>query len=114
MTNAYQNLKSNKQYYILGHTAITGGSADTSGETSHNKGIPMEDNGNGDYTYTFSSPNISTGNDAFCFIDNNDKTYKTNSADSINITQYTAKNPYTVDITSADKGLYYIGNAIVI
>lgn len=110
MTNAYQNLKSNKQYYILGHTAITGGSADTSGETSHNKGIPMEDNGNGDYTYTFSSPNISTGNDAFCFIDNNDKTYKTNSADSINITQYTAKNPYTVDITSADKGLYYIGN----
>ena len=110
LTNAYQNLKSNKQYYILGHTAITGGSADTSGETSHNKGIPMEDNGNGDYTYTFSSPNISTGNDAFCFIDNNDKTYKTNSADSINITQYTAKNPYTVDITSADKGLYYIGN----
>lgn len=70
----------------------------------------MENNGNGDYTYTFSSPNISTGNDAFCFIDNNDKTYKTNSADSINITQYTAKNPYTVDITSADKGLYYIGN----
>lgn len=110
LTNAYQNLKSNKQYYILGHTAITGGSADTSGETSHNKGIPMEDNGNGDYTYTFSSPNISTGNDAFCFIDNNDKTYKTNSADSINITRYTAKNPYTVDITSADKGLYYIGN----
>lgn len=110
LTNAYQNLKSNKQYYILGHTAITGGSADTSGETSHNKGIPMEDNGNGDYTYTFSSPNISTGNDAFCFIDNNDKTYKTNSADSINITQYTAKNQYTVDITSADKGLYYIGN----
>ena len=110
LTNAHQNLKSNKQYYILGHTAITGGSADTSGETSHNKGIPMEDNGNGDYTYTFSSPNISTGNDAFCFIDNNDKTYKTNSADSINITQYTAKNPYTVDITSADKGLYYIGN----
>lgn len=110
LTVAYKNLKSNKQYYILGHTAITGGSADTSGETSHNKGIPMEDNGNGDYTYTFSSPNISTGNDAFCFIDNNDKTYKTNSADSINITQYTAKNPYTVDITSADKGLYYIGN----
>lgn len=110
LTNAYQNLKSNKQYYILGHTAITGGSADTSGETSHNKGIPMEDNGNGDYTYTFSSPNISTGNDAFCFIDNNDKTYKTNSADSINITQYTAKNPYTVEISSATKGLYYIGN----
>lgn len=109
LTVAYKNLKSNKQYYILGHSAITGG-ADTSGETSHNKGIPMEDNGNGDYTYTFSSPNISTGNDAFCFIDNNDKTYKTNSADSINITQYTAKNPYTVDITSADKGLYYIGN----
>lgn len=109
LTVAYKNLKSNKQYYILGHSAITGG-ADTSGETSHNMGIPMKDNGNGDYTYTFSSSDIGSGNDAFCFIDNNDKTYKTNSADSINITQYTAKNPYTVDITSADKGLYYIGN----
>lgn len=109
LTAAYNNLKSNKQYYILGHSAITGG-ADTSGETSHNMGIPMKDNGNGDYTYTFSSSDIGSGNDAFCFIDNNDKTYKTNSADSINITQYTAKNPYTVDITSADKGLYYIGN----
>lgn len=107
---AHSKLKSNKQYYILGHTAITGRTDDTSSATTHDKGIPMKDNGNGDYTYTFSSPDIKSGNDAFCFIDNNDKTYKTNSADSINITQYTAKNPYTVDITSADKGLYYIGN----
>lgn len=110
LTAAYNNLKSNKQYYILGHSAITGRTDDTSSATTHDNGIPMEDNGNGDYTYTFSSPNISTGNDAFCFIDNNDKTYKTNSADSINITQYTAKNPYTVEISSATKGLYYIGN----
>lgn len=110
LTVAYKNLKSNKQYYILGHSAITGRSDDTSSATTHDKGILMKDNGNGDYTYTFSSSDIKSGNDAFCFIDNNDKTYKTNSADSINITQYTAKNPYTVDITSADKGLYYIGN----
>lgn len=109
---AYNNLKSNKQYYILGHTAITGGSADTSGETSHNNGVPMKDNGNGDYTYTFSSPDIKSGNDAFCFIDNNDKTYKTDNDQSINITdsKYTAENPYTVEISSATKGLYYIGN----
>lgn len=109
---AYNNLKSNKQYYILGHTAITGGSADTSGETSHNNGVPMKDNGNGDYTYTFSSPDIKSGNDAFCFIDNNDKTYKTDNDLSINITdsKYTAENPYTVEISSATKGLYYIGN----
>lgn len=110
LTAAYNNLKSNKQYYILGHSAITGRTDDTSSATTHDNGVPMKDNGNGDYTYTFSSPDIKSGNDAFCFIDNNDKTYKTNSADSINITQYTAKNPYTVDITSADKGLYYIGN----
>lgn len=110
LQNAYKNLKSNKQYYILGHSAITGRTDDTSSATTHDNGVPMKDNGNGDYTYTFSSPDIKSGNDAFCFIDNNDKTYKTNSADSINITQYTAKNPYTVDITSADKGLYYIGN----
>lgn len=109
---AYNNLKSNKQYYILGHTAITGGSADTSSETTHNNGVPMKDNGNGDYTYTFSSPDIKSGNDAFCFIDNNDKTYKTDNDQSINITdsKYTAENPYTVEISSATKGLYYIGN----
>lgn len=112
LTVAYKNLKSNKQYYILGHTAITGGSVDTSGETSHNNGVPMKDNGNGDYTYTFSSPDIKSGNDAFCFIDNNDKTYKTDNDQSINITdsKYTAENPYTVEISSATKGLYYIGN----
>lgn len=111
LTVAYKNLKSNKQYYILGHSAITGG-ADTSGETSHNMGIPMKDNGNGDYTYTFSSSDIGSGNDAFCFIDNNDKTYKTDNDKSINITdsKYTAENPYTVEISSATKGLYYIGN----
>lgn len=108
---AYSNLKSNKQYYILGHSAITGG-ADTSSETTHNNGVPMKDNGNGDYTYTFSSPDIKSGNDAFCFIDNNDKTYKTDNDQSINITdsKYTAENPYTVEISSATKGLYYIGN----
>lgn len=111
LTVAYKNLKSNKQYYILGHSAITGG-ADTSSETTHNNGVPMKDNGNGDYTYTFSSPDIKSGNDAFCFIDNNDKTYKTDNDQSINITdsKYTAENPYTVEISSADKGLYYIGN----
>lgn len=111
LTVAYKNLKSNKQYYILGHSAITGG-ADTSSETKHNNGVPMKDNGNGDYTYTFSSPDIKSGNDAFCFIDNNDKTYKTDNDQSINITDsmYTAENPYTVEISSATKGLYYIGN----
>lgn len=109
LTNAYNNLKSNKQYYILGHSAITG-DKDTSTSTSHSDGIPMKDNGNGDYTYTFSSLNIGNKNDAFCFIDNNDHIYKTDSANSINITQYTAENPYTVDISSAGKGLYYIGN----
>lgn len=112
LQNAYKNLKSNKQYYILGHSAITGRTDDTSGATTHNNGVPMKDNGNGDYTYTFSSSDIKSGNDAFCFIDNNDKTYKTDSDNSINITdpKYTAKNPYTVDISSATKGLYYIGN----
>lgn len=111
LTNARNNLKSNKQYYILGHSAITGGT-DTSSATSHDNGIPMKDNGNGDYTYTFSSSDIKSGNDAFCFIDNSDHIYKTGSGASINITdsQYTADNPYTVDILSANQGLYYIGN----
>ena len=111
LTVAYKNLKSNKQYYILGHSAITGGD-DTSSATTHDNGILMKDNGNGDYTYTFSSSDIKSGNDAFCFIDNSNHIYKTDAESSINITdsQYTAKNPYTVDITSADKGLYYIGN----
>lgn len=67
LTNAYQNLKSNKQYYILGHSAITGRTDDTSSATTHDNGVPMKDNGNGDYTYTFSSPDIKSGNDAFCF-----------------------------------------------
>lgn len=111
LTNARNNLKSNKQYYILGHSAITGGT-DTSSATSHDNGIPMKDNGNGDYTYTFSSSDIKSGNDAFCFIDNSDHIYKTGSGASINITdsQYTADKPYTVDILSANQGLYYIGN----
>ena len=111
LTNARNNLKSNKQYYILGHSAITGGT-DTSSATSHDNGIPMKDNGNGDYTYTFSSSDIKSGNDAFCLIDNCDHIYKTGSGASINITdsQYTADNPYTVDILSANQGLYYIGN----
>ena len=108
---AYKNLKSNKQYYILGHSAITGG-ADTSSETTHNNGVPMKDNGNGDYTYTFSSSDIKSGNDAFCFIDNSNHIYKTDNDKSINITdsKYTAENPYTVEISSATEGLYYIGN----
>lgn len=111
LTVAYKNLKSNKQYYILGHSAITGG-ADTSSETTHNNGVPMKDNGNGDYTYTFSSSDIKSGNDAFCFIDNSNHIYKTDNDKSINITdsKYTAENPYTVEISSATKGLYYIGN----
>lgn len=111
LTNAHNNLKSNKQYYILGHPAITGGT-DTSSAKTHDSGIPMKDNGNGDYTYTFSPLNIDSQNNAFCFIDNNNIPYKTNSANSIDITdsQYTAKNPYTVDISSANQGLYYIGN----
>ena len=111
LTNAHQNLKSNKQYYILGHSAITGGT-DTSSATTHDNGVPMKDNGNGDYTYTFSSSDIKSGNDAFCFIDNSNHIYKTDNDKSINITdsKYTAENPYTVDISSADKGLYYIGN----
>lgn len=112
LTVAYKNLKSNKQYYILGHSAITGRTDDTSSATTHDNGVPMKDNGNGDYTYTFSSPDIKSGNDAFCFIDNNNKTYKTDDDKSINITdsKYTAENPYTVEISSATKGLYYIGN----
>lgn len=112
LTNAHNNLKSNKQYYILGHPAITGRTDNTSDEKSHNKGILMKDNGNGDYTYTFSSLNIGKNNDAFCFIDNNDKTYKTDSGASIDITdsKYTAESPYIVDILSANQGLYYIGN----
>lgn len=110
LTNAHNNLKSNKQYYILGHPAITGGT-DTSSAKTHDSGIPMKDNGNGDYTYTFSPLNIDSQNNAFCFIDNNNIPYKTNSANSIDITdsQYTAKNPYTVEISSANQGLYYIG-----
>lgn len=112
LTVAYKNLKSNKQYYILGHSAITGRTDDTSSATTHDNGVPMKDNGNGDYTYTFSSPDIKSGNDAFCFIDNNDKIYKTDSDNSINITdpKYTAETPYTVEISSATEGLYYIGN----
>lgn len=111
LKNAYKNLKSNKQYFILGHSAITGGD-NTSSATTHDKGIPMKDNGNGDYTYTFSSSDIKSGNDAFCFIDNSNHIYKTGSGASVNITdsQYTAVSPYTVDISSANQGLYYIGN----
>lgn len=75
LTVAYKNLKSNKQYYILGHKAITS-VEDTSGATTHDKGIPMKDNGNGDYTYTFSSSDINTGNDAFIFIDSNNSIYR--------------------------------------
>lgn len=109
---AHSKLKSNKQYYILGHKAITGGDDTSSDANKHDKGILMKDNGNGDYTYTFSSLNIGNNNDAFWFIDNNDIPYRTNSANSINITdsQYTAENPYTVEISSAKQGMYYIGN----
>lgn len=108
LQNAYKNLKSNKQYYILGHKAITG-STDTSSATSHDNGIPMKDNGNGDYTYTFSSSDINTGNDAFIFIDSNNSIYR--CADSTRVDTINSL-ATSVDAIHDDtkSGMFYFGN----
>ena len=107
LTNAYQNLKSNKQYYILGHSAITGG-ADTSSETTHNNGVPMKDNGNGDYTYTFSSSDIKSGNDAFIFIDSSNSIYR--CADSIRVDTINSLADSVEAIKDTTGGMFYFGN----
>lgn len=108
LTVAYKNLKSNKQYYILGHSAITGG-ADTSSETTHNNGVPMKDNGNGDYTYTFSSSDIKSGNDAFIFIDSSNIRYR--CADSTRVDTINSL-ATSVDAIHDDtkNGMFYFGN----
>lgn len=107
LQNAYKNLKSNKQYYILGHSAITGG-ADTSSETTHDKGIPMKDNGNGDYTYTFSSSDIKSGNDAFIFIDSSNSIYR--CADSIRVDTINSLATSVEAIIGTTGGMFYFGN----
>lgn len=107
LTVAYKNLKSNKQYYILGHSAITGG-ADTSSETTHNNGVPMKDNGNGDYTYTFSSSDIKSGNDAFIFIDSNNSIYR--CADSIRVDTINSLADSVEAIKDTTGGMFYFGN----
>lgn len=107
LTAAYQNLKSNKQYYILGHTAITGGN-NTSSETTHDKGIPMKDNGNGDYTYTFSSSTIEDKNNAFIFIDSNNSIYR--CADSIRVDTINSLADSVEAIKDTTGGMFYFGN----
>lgn len=108
LKNAYKNLKSNKQYFILGHSAITGGD-NTSSATTHDKGIPMKDNGNGDYTYTFSSPDIKSGNDAFIFIDSSDSIYR--CADSIRVDTINSLADSVEAIQDNTKsGMFYFGN----
>lgn len=111
LTAAYKNLKSNKQYYILGHSAITGRTDNTSDEKSHNKGILMKDNGNGDYTYTFSSSKIDGNNNAFIFIDSSNNIYSYNNASSI---QVDTKNSLadSVEATKGESkiGMFYFGN----
>lgn len=107
LTNAYKNLKSNKQYYILGHSAITGGT-NTSSETTHDKGIPMKDNGNGDYTYTFSSSDIKSGNDAFIFIDSSNSIYR--CADSIRVDTINSLATSVEAIIGTTGGMFYFGN----
>ena len=107
LTAAYNNLKSNKQYYILGHSAITGGT-DTSSETTHDKGIPMKDNGNGDYTYTFSSSDIKSGNDAFIFIDSSNSIYR--CADSIRVDTINSLATSVEAIIGTTGGMFYFGN----
>lgn len=105
---AHSKLKSNKQYYILGHKAITGGE-DTSSKTTHDEGIPMKDNGNGDYTYTFSSSGINTNNDAFIFIDSNNSIYR--CADSTRVDTINSL-ATSVDAIHDDtkSGMFYFGN----
>lgn len=109
LQNAYKNLKSNKQYYILGHSAITGRTDDTSSATTHDNGVPMKDNGNGDYTYTFSSPDIKSGNDAFIFIDSSDSIYR--CADSIRVDTINSLADSVEAIQDNTKsGMFYFGN----
>ena len=108
LTVAYKNLKSNKQYYILGHSAITGRTDDTSSATTHDNGVPMKDNGNGDYTYTFSSPNIKSGNDAFIFIDSNNSIYR--CADSIRVDTINSLADSVEAIKDTTGGMFYFGN----
>lgn len=107
LTNAHQNLKSNKQYYILGHSAITGGT-DTSSATTYDNGVPMKDNGNGDYTYTFSSSDIKSGNDAFIFIDSNNSIYR--CADSIRVDTINSLADSVEAIKDTTGGMFYFGN----
>lgn len=109
LTNAYQNLKSNKQYYILGHKAITGGAEDTSSATKHDKGILMKDNGNGDYTYTFSSSSIANFNNAFIFIDSSDLRYRCETSKQVDTINSLAG---SVDAIHDDtkSGMFYFGN----
>lgn len=107
LTAAYKNLKSNKQYYILGHSAITGGD-NTSSETTHDKGIPMKDNGNGDYTYTFSSSTIEDKNNAFIFIDSNNSIYR--CADSIRVDTINSLADSVEAIKDTTGGMFYFGN----
>ena len=108
LTVAYKNLKSNKQYYILGHSAITGRTDDTSSATTHNNGVPMKDNGNGDYTYTFSSSDINTGNDAFIFIDSNNSIYR--CADSTRVDTINSLATSVDAIIGTTGGMFYFGN----
>lgn len=111
LTAAYKNLKSNKQYYILGHKAITG-DADTSSATTHDKGILMKDNGNGDYTYTFSSSNIDgNNNNAFIFIDSSNNIYSYNDANSIRVDTINSL-AASVEATKGESkiGMFYFGN----
>lgn len=109
LTAAYKNLKSNKQYYILGHKAITGLTDATSSETTHDKGIPMKDNGNGDYTYTFSSSDIKSDNNAFIFIDSSNIRYR--CADSTRVDTINSL-ATSVDAIHDDtkNGMFYFGN----
>lgn len=108
LTVAYKNLKSNKQYYILGHSAITGRTDDTSSATTHDNGVPMKDNGNGDYTYTFSSSDIKSGNDAFIFIDSNNSIYR--CADSIRVDTINSLADSVEAIKDTTGGMFYFGN----
>lgn len=109
LQNSYKNLKSNKQYYILGHSAITGRTDNTSSETTHDKGILMKDNGNGDYTYTFSSSDIKSGNDAFIFIDSSNSIYR--CADSIRVdTINSLANSVEAIQDNTKNGMFYFGD----
>ena len=109
LKNAFKNLKSNKQYYILGHSAITGKPNDTSNATNHSDGIPMKDNGNGDYTYTFSSSTIQNFNNAFIFIDSSDSIYR--CADSIRVdTINSLANSVEAIQDNTKSGMFYFGN----